>query len=537
LDKIDRRSFIGTAAAGAAGLSLGSRAKASGKRPNIVLILADDMGHSDIGCYGSEIHTPALDRLASGGLRFRQFYNAARCCPTRASLLTGLYPHQAGIGHMTHDRGTPGYRGHLNRNCVTIAEALGNAGYHTIMSGKWHVGSKRGRWPADRGFDESFGLLAGGGNYFHPGKESMPAHNRELFEPGDGFYTTDAFTDHAIRSISEVREKDDKPFFLYLAYNAPHWPLHAYEEDIRKYEGRYMQGWDNLREERYERMKKLSIIEPGWKLSERDRGTPPWKTLTPGRKKTMDRKMAVYAAMIDRMDQNIGKLLRYLESSGETDNTLIMFLSDNGACHELSAFGFDWNPKYSRGIMNTLTAEIGTEESFASYGRGWSNAGNTPFRLHKHWTHEGGISTPLIAYWPGVISAGGFTDERGHVMDLMATCLDAAGAEYPQSFGGNSILPLEGNSLLPVLKGGSREEHEALFWEHEGNRAVIRGRWKLVSDYPGGWELYDLMEDRTETNDLARKHRQKVKELSAMYEEWARRCNVESWSPFRALQY
>ncbi len=537
MDSIDRRGFIGSAAAGTAGLALGSRAQASGKRPNIVLILTDDMGYSDIGCFGSEIDTPGINRLAAGGLQFTHFYNAARCCPTRASLLTGLYPHQAGVGHMTHDRGTPGYRGHLNQNCVTIGEALGNAGYHTIMSGKWHVGSKRGRWPADRGFDEYFGILGGSSHYFNPGKESMPARNHKLVETGEGFYTTDAFTDHAIRSIGECRKQDNDPFFLYLAYNAPHWPLHAYEEDIQKYEGRYMKGWDKLRAERYERMKELGIIDPGWPLTDRDRGTPAWWALTPGRKETMARKMAVYAAMIDRMDQNISKLVRFLESSGEMDNTLILFLFDNGACHELTTFGFDWNPKYSRGLMSTLTARPGTPESFSSYGRGWSNAGNTPFRLHKHWTHEGGIATPLIAYWPGVISPGGSTPETGHVIDLMATCLDVAGAEYPKVYQGREILPLEGKSLLPVLRGGTREGHEAMFWEHEGNRAVIQGKWKLVSDYPGGWELYDLEEDRTETNDLAKKNQHKVKELSRVYDEWAERCNVEPWSPYRALQY
>ncbi|MFO8056555.1 MAG: arylsulfatase [bacterium] len=537
MGSLDRRSFIGSAAAGGAGLALGGRAQATGKRPNIVLILADDMGYSDIGCYGSEINTPAINRLASGGLRFNRFYNAARCCPTRASLLTGLYPHQAGVGHMTHDRGTPGYRGHLKQDCVTLGEAMGRAGYHTIMSGKWHVGSKKGRWPADRGFGEHYGIIAGSSHYFHPGEESMLAHNHKLVRPGEDFYTTDAFTDHAIRSIGECRKKDNNPFFLYLAYNAPHWPLHAYEEDVKKYEGRYKKGWDRLRQERYRRMKEMGIIEPGWNLSERDRATPPWKALTPWKKEEMERKMAVYAAMVDRMDQDINKLLRYLESTGEMDNTLILFLSDNGACHELTAFGFDWNPKYSEGFFKTLTARPGTPESFCSYGRGWSNAGNTPFRLHKHWTHEGGIATPLIAYWPGVISPGGSTDEVGHVIDLMATCLDAAGADYPETFAGNDIQPLEGKSLLPVLQGGSREGHDALFWEHEGNKAVIQGRWKLVSDYPGGFELYDLVEDRTETRNLAKDKKQKVKELSRMYEEWARRSHVEPWKPYQALQY
>jgi len=530
-----RREFMKAAGTGAAGLALSGASaaqSASGRRPNIVLIMADDMGFSDIGCFGSEIQTPNIDRLSRQGLNFTQFYNCARCCPTRASLLTGLYPHQAGVGHMTHDHNKPGYRGHINHSSVTIAEALGPAGYHTLMAGKWHVGAKPGMWPADRGFDRHFGILAGSCNFFRPNPRGKLVLDREKAETGEGFYTTDAFTDYALEFMRDCRGRDDKPFFLYLSHNAPHWPLHAWPEDIAKYEGRYLSGWDELREERHERMKKLGVVDPAWRLSPRDRGTPPWKAVPGPLKQRMALKMAVYAAMVDSMDQNIGRVIAQLEEMGELDNTLIMFLSDNGACHEYWAYGFDFLP----GESPLRPGPIGSADSFTSYGRGWSNAGNTPFRLHKHWAHEGGIATPLIAHWPAVIKEGGkLTHEPGHVIDLMTTCLDMAGAEYPQEHAGRRITPLEGKSLSPVFETGSREPHQAIYWEHEGNRAVRQGDWKIVSDYPGGWQLYNLAEDRTELNNLARKNPAKLKELAALYKGWADRVGVLPWNPAWAV--
>jgi arylsulfatase len=330
---MDRRDFLKTMGAGGALLSMpgAGRAGSSGpaERPNIVLIMADDMGYSDLGCYGSEIETPNLDGLAEDGLKFTQFYNAARCCPTRASLLTGLYPHQAGVGHMVDDRGAPGYRGHLNRQCVTIAEALKRGGYHTLMAGKWHVGHGEGMWPVDRGFDEHFGILQGATNYFNPAPRSLLARNRELVEAGQDFYTTDDFTDYAIQFMEDYHGRNGAPFFLYVAYNAPHWPLHARPEDIEKYEGRYMKGWDALREERQQRQLSMGLVDPEWPLSRRDKKAPAWNKVSADKKREMAHKMAVYAAMVDCMDRNIGRVVESVRKTGRMDNTLIMFLSDN----------------------------------------------------------------------------------------------------------------------------------------------------------------------------------------------------------------
>jgi len=538
---MDRRKFVKTVGAASASMAIPFSIRAgnnlketlAGKRPNIILMMVDDMGFADIGCYGSEIATPNLNRLSENGIKFTEFYNCARCCPSRASLMTGLYPHQTGIGHMTNpefDYGKPGYRGRMNQNCVTIAEALKPAGYHTFMTGKWHLGKKPGQYPINRGFEEYYGLNEGAGNYFRPG-ELM--RNDQYIDPNDlpeNYYTTDAFTDTAIEMIRD-HQPDGKPFFLYLAFNAPHWPLHAKPDDIAKYENRYTQGWDALREERYEREKALGIINPKWRLSDRDSEAPAWEELSAGLKEKMARKMAVYAGMIDCVDQNIGKLMRSLEKMGIQDNTLILFLSDNGACWETGAFGFDFNPKYSMKKYKEIS-EIGTDKSFVSYGRSWSNAGNTPFRLHKHWVHEGGIATPLIAYWPKEIKEKGkMTGELGHIMDIMPTCLELAGAEYPKEFGGNQITALEGKSLLPVLEGKGREGHAIIGWEHEGNRGLRRKNWKLVSEYPHEWELYDLDEDRTEMSNLADRYPDQARELMDQYEAWAKRCWVEPWNP------
>ena len=495
------------------------------KKPNIILIMADDMGFSDIGCYGGEIHTPNLNKLAAGGLRFSQFYNAARCCPTRASLLTGLYPHQAGVGHMVDDKGHPAYQGYLNERCITIAEALKPAGYRTLMVGKWHVGEKRPHWPVDRGFDKYFGLISGGANYFDITKDkaatvmrTMAIDDKPYTPPKEGFYLTDAFSDNAVKFIDKYG-RDKEPFFLYLAYTAPHWPLHALPDDIAKYKGKYLKGWDKLRDERYERMIKMGLINSKWKMSPRDTETWPWEEEK--NKDLMDLKMAVYAAQIERMDYGIGRLINKLREIGAEERTLIMFLSDNGGCAEGGPVGFD-NRK------NGLPP--GGVDSFMSYGLSWANASNTPFRRYKHWVHEGGIATPLIAYWPAVIKKGGsITNQSGHIIDVMATCLDVAGIEYPTTYNRHEIIALEGESLLEIFSGGTRQGHQALYWEHEGNRAVRQNKWKLVAAHGQPWELYDLEEDRTELNNLADKYPQKVEELKVMYEDWAKRCGVLPW--------
>jgi arylsulfatase A-like enzyme len=490
------------------------------QRPNIVLIMADDMGFSDLGCYGSEIQTPNLDKLAAGGMRFTQFYNNARCCPTRAALLTGLYPHQAGIGHMVGDYGVPGYRGFLNDRCRTIAEVLRPAGYTTLMAGKWHVGEDRSHWPHDRGFDRYFGLISGGSNYWRLDPGRKMAMDDVAYTPSEPFYMTDLFTNHAIQFL-DSQGQGDKPFFLYVAYTSPHWPLHAHPQDIAKYKGKYMIGWDELRRQRHKRMIDMGLVDARWPLTPRDATANSWDEVK--NKADCDLRMAVYAAQIDRMDQNIGRILARLRELKIDQNTLVLFLADNGGCAEVIDRG-------------TKGVPPGPADSFLSYGLPWANASNTPFRRYKHWVHEGGISTPLIAYWPGVIKPNQMTHQPGHIIDLMATFVDVAGARYPETCDGHPITPLEGKSLLPIFQGETRKGHDAIFWEHEGNRAVRQGKWKLVSMHPergrndpGRWELYDLEADRTELHNLADKNPDKVKELATLYDAWAKRANVEPW--------
>ncbi|MBI4602607.1 MAG: sulfatase-like hydrolase/transferase [Planctomycetes bacterium] len=491
------------------------------RRPDIVVILAADMGFSDIGCHGSEIPTPNIDLLAARGLRFTQFYNTARCCPTRASLLTGLYPHQAGVGHMVEDRGKPAYQGYLNDRCVTIAEVLGPAGYRTGMSGKWHVGERRPHWPTDRGFERYFGLVSGGTNYFKLDEGRVMARGGDLWSPPEqGFYITDAITGAAVSFLEEACARPE-PFFLYVAYTAPHWPLHAPEEDIAKHRGKYRIGWDELRRRRHARQVELGIVDPRWPISPRDPEAPAWETLDEAARDAWDLKMAVYAAQVARMDAGVGRIVARLRDSGRLDGALVLFLSDNGGCAEV----------VDRGVKG---APAGTRESFLSYRLPWANASNTPFRSFKHWVHEGGIATPLIAHWPaGIKGPGSLTGEPGHVIDILPTCLEAAGAAYPRSFGGREVLPVEGKSLLPVLREGRRDGHEAIFWEHEGNRAVRRGKWKLVARHNRPWELYDLEADRTELHDLAGERAELARELSGLRDRWAARAGVLPWRDVR----
>ncbi len=500
-------------------------------KPNIVVMMADDMGYSDIGCYGGEIRTPNLDGLASNGLRFTQFYNAARCCPTRASLLTGLYAHQAGIGHMTSeneevrfDLGYPGYRGFLNRSCVTIAEALRPAGYRTLMAGKWHVGTFEGMWPVDRGFDEYYGIVRGASNFFRPAPDKLLVRNRERIVPGEDYYTTDAFTEHAIEFVRDAERVDDRPFFLYLAYTAPHWPLHAWPEDTQRYRGKYLIGWDSVRKARLERMVSMGIIAKSWKMSIRD--AVPWEALSRDMRDEMDLRMAIYAAQIDRMDQNIGRLVDTLEDLGELDDTLLFFLSDNGGCAEGGMLG--------RGPRAILLTKNGYSQS---YGQAWANASNTPFRKYKHWVHEGGIASPLIVHWPaGIPAKGQLRGEPTHLIDIMATALDVAGAEYPKRFAGHDVTALEGVSMVPVFED-QPTRREALYWEHEGNRAVRAGKWKLVAEHEGPWELYDMDADRTETKDLMRQYPETARRMIEMYTAWAQARNVLPGRPARRPGY
>ncbi len=514
------------------------------------------MGYSDIGSYGSEIRTPNLDGMADRGLRFSQMYNYARCCPSRATLLTGISPHRAGIGHMVGDLGVPGYRGFLSDECVTVAETLKQAGYRTLMSGKWHVGGEYDMqrpesWnpgdschptPRQRGFDEFFGTLIGAGSFFNP----LTLYRNETPETPDSpdFYYTDAIADNAVSMIDKAVD-GDSPFFLYTAFTAPHWPLHALEEDIARYEGRYRSGWDTLRTNRHEELRDSGILDRKWDITPRDAGAPPWESVE--NTDWEDLRMAAYAAQIDRMDQGIGRILAALDRHGIADNTLVMFLSDNGGCAEFLAEDSN-KPEPSQFNTPTLDGSKmrfgnvpglrpGPGNTFMSYDLPWSNASNAPFRLYKHWVHEGGISTPFIVRWPEKIKAAAIVHEPAQLMDITATCLDAAGATYPKERNGVEIAPLEGESLMPILEGhGEGREGRRqmpIFWEHEGNRAVRQGEWKLVSKFPGEWELYNMTEDRTELANLADGEKERVAAMSRHYAEWAERARVVQW-PVRA---
>ena len=574
--RINRRRFIKAAGLGAAVLAMGGSLKAKGfgdgraeqihpqasleaatlvssKKPNIILIMADDMGYSDIGCYGGEIRTPNLNGLATGGVRFTQFYNTARCCPTRASLMTGLYQHQAGVGHMMNDRGFESYRGDLNNRCVTIAEVLKLAGYSTYMSGKWHVTKHRGpegpkhNWPRQRGFDRFFGTIHGAGSFYDPC--SLTRDNTQI-PPSDDFYYTDAISDNAVEFIRG--HKADNPFFMYVAYTAPHWPMHALPEDIARYKGRYDGGWDALRAERHKRMIEMGIVDKKWELTPRDAAVPPWEQAED--KQWFQRRMEVYAAMVDCLDQGVGRIVAELKESRNFENTLIFFLADNGGCAEeygsrgavkpdpskdiplkpmdKNALQPDMQPRITRdgrAVRTGYGVMPGPADTYIAYGKPWANASNTPFHLYKHWVHEGGISTPLIAHWPARIKARGeLRHQPGHLIDIMATCVDVADAEYPSEYKGNKITPMEGKSLVPAFDN-KPIQHEAIYWEHEGNRAVRQGKWKLVFKHPGQWELYDIKADRTELTNLAQKYPQKVEQLKALYESWAARCGVQPW--------
>jgi arylsulfatase A-like enzyme len=537
----------------------GFSAESAAARPNFVVILSDDMGYSDLGCYGGEIHTPNLDKIASQGIRFTQFYNTARCCPTRASLLTGLYPHQAGVGQMMDDRGLPGYQGNLNSQCRTIAEMLKPAGYSSYAVGKWHVTRHAGQegpkdnWPLQRGFNRFYGTIHGAGSFFDP--SSLVRDNNmispfadEEYKP-DTYYYTDAISDQAVRFIEEHKKGQvDKPFFLYVAYTAAHWPMHALPEDIQKYRGAYNEGYDTIRKKRLQKGSELGVIDAKQGLAPASKD---WS-------KVQDREweiacMEVYAAMVDRMDQGIGKIRNQLDRNGFLENTVILYMQDNGGCAEaMGRTGNAKHPNIPRPTFPTLPAMKPTDfasagsvpdqtrdglpvrmgnnampgpaDTYVAYGEGWANVSNTPFREYKHWVHEGGISTPLIACWPqGISKPGAIATDPGHLIDVAATLVDLAGATSL-----TDATPLEGVSLRPIFEGKSIQR-EAIYWEHEGNRAVRAGKWKLVAKHGMAWELYDLESDRIESKDLAAQQPAKVAELKALYEAYAKRANVEPW--------
>lgn len=536
--------------------------------PNIVIIMSDDMGFSDIGCYGGEISTPNLDKLAANGLRFTQFYNTARCCPTRAALLSGVYQHQAGIGLMTGDQKLPGYRGEFGRNVMSIAEVMRTGGYNAYMCGKWHVTrftqpqGPKDNWPMQRGFQKFYGTITGAGSFYDPAtlcRENtfITPVNDKKYQPNT-YYYTDAISDQAVAFLREhEKESPDKPVFLYVAYTTAHWPMHALPQDIAKYKGNYDGGFAPTRAKRFVRLKQMGLIDPSIKLTP---ASDDWEKVPD--KAWEARNMEVYAAMIDNMDQGIGRIVAEINRQGELNNTLIMYLQDNGGCAEgygrykprnpyptnLKPMAPDdlqtkiWPPMQTRDgrPLRTGPGEMaGPEDTFIGYGRGWANVSNTPFREFKHFAHEGGISTPLIAHWPKGISrslAGKLDHQPGHVIDLMASCVDVAGIDYPKQYGGQSILPLEGVSLKPAFAGHPLGRKDAIYFEHHLNSAIRDGDWKLVRyGQPGResklhpWELFNMKTDRSERHNLAEQHVDKVKALSAKWELWAKRANVKPW--------
>ncbi len=497
---------------------------ASATPPNIVIILADDMGFSDIGCYGGEIPTPNIDALANNGLRFTQFYNSARCSTTRAALLTGLFQHQTGMGILGEDPqqrapddAAPGYVRHLNANCVTIAEVLKGIGYRTSMSGKWHLGyHDQETWPLQRGFDRYYGILSGASSYLRPRHPRGLTINNEPLPPPDEpeYYTTDAFANHAIQFIDELQ--DDTPFFAYLAFNAPHWPLHARAEDIQQFVGKYADGWDKMRESRWAKQREMGLFDSTWELSPRDDGARAWDALTPDQKRELDYRMAVYAAQVFRMDYQIGRLVESLRKKNKFDNTIVFFLSDNGACAE------PYND-----LGGGKFEEINAPDNWGavSYGTGWANASNTPFRRYKARLFEGGIATPLVVHWPAGLKTapGSLTPARGYVSDIMPTILDVTGATYPQEFKSQPVTPLYGRSFAPVLNGESIPQPEWMFWEHYNDRAARHGDWKIIGRIGSNkWELYNLANDRVEQHDLADEQPERVKELATQWQMWAK---------------
>lgn len=531
-----------------AALPVVASAQAEDRRPNIMVIMVDDMGYSDLGCFGGEIHTPNLDGLANNGMRFTQFFNAGRSCPSRAALMTGLYAQQAGIMAMGQS---------LNTECVTIPEVLKTAGYHTAMTGKWHLSLTQGignnadqmawlshqntfnnrpfapieTYPCNRGFDEHWGTIWGVVNHFDP---FSLVHNEEPIYtdaiPSD-FYSTDFITDKTIDLLDDLSAKEE-PFFMYVAYNAPHWPLHAKPEDIKKYDGMYDEGWDVMREKRYARMVELGLISPEQTPVSRNESGRLWENETD--KEFQAANMEVHAAMIDCVDQGVGRIIQKLKETGEYDNTIIIFSSDNGASSENYGIGeFDRHDRTRDGQMVTHDSRTpGDQLSYNYLGTGWAGAINTPFRYWKAESFHGGIAAPTIVHWPAGMKSGkgSIVNEPCHFIDIMPTCIALAGAEYPSTYNGHSIKPLaaEGRSLLPLISGeGEWNGERTLFWEHENGRAVRVGNWKMTSLRNGGWQLFDLSTDYSETNNVAAEHPDKVREMKTLWNNWAKSVGLK----------
>jgi len=537
------------------------------QKPNIILIMSDDMGYTDLGCYGGEIKTPNLDQLAADGLRYTEFYNTGRCCPTRASLLTGLYPHQAGIGHMMTATDAPGYQGDLNENCLTIAQALKPAGYSTYMVGKWHVTKvltaetedQKYNWPLQRGFDRYYGIINGASSLWDP--NSLTRDNTRItikndpeYKPAEKYHFTDAISDHAVRYIKESEK--GKPFFMYVAYTSAHWPLHAREKDIAEYKGVYDNGYAPHREARLKRAKKLGVVQPDAELSEMEGD---WDKIED--KAWEARCMEVYAAMVTQMDRGIGEIIQALKETGKLDNTLVLYFQDNGGCPEKCGRS-EKGPRVERAakpqfppipddVVHYTTSRPrqtrdgwiirrghvmpGPDDTYIGYGRNWSNVSNTPFREHKAHIYEGGISTPLIAHWPNGINGKNAIrkNQSLHLIDLMPTCLELAGATYPAEFKGKPITPMSGKSFVATFKKDAEIKRDALYFEHSKRNAMRSGDWKIVGEKilhkklgPSGWELYNIANDRSEMHNLAAEYPERVQQMHAKYMVWAEEAKV-----------
>ncbi len=493
--------------------------RAAAPKPNVVLIMVDDMGFSDLGCYGGEIDTPHVDRLAQGGLRFAQFYNTGRCWPTRTSLLTGLYPHQAGRAMSFGPKAPRAYTGIIPQKCRMIPELLAGAGYRSYHVGKWHLNSGRGpneTWPLGRGFDRSYFLVTQN-NYFSP--RLLYDETRRITRPDGDYYATEALSRRAVAYLRQhAAEHAGEPFFLYLAYTAPHFPLHALADDVARFRGRYTAGWDAMREARYRRMCEMGLVDGP--LSPRDPDAEPWDSLSAEERDAWDARMATYAAMIHCVDRGVGGVVRQLETMDALDDTLILFLSDNGSSAEYLVRGDGHEPG----------SPPGSRQSYRCLEVGWSNAANAPLRMHKMWMHEGGIATPLVAHWPAAIHARGqITRQVGHAIDVLPTLLELAGAAYPEIYESEPTVGPPGASLVPILRGLKRDPHDFLFWEHIGNKAIRQGDWKLVAEHRGPWELYHLAVDRGETRDLSAEHPEKVEKLARLWSAYADRIGVVDW--------
>jgi arylsulfatase A-like enzyme len=497
-------------------------------KPNVVLVLADDLGYSDLGCYGGEIHTPNLDSLGRAGVRLSHFYNTARCSPSRASLLTGLHPHQTGLGILTNDDRPRGYPGALSPRCRTLAELLRDEGYWTYLCGKWHLASEmrtpNDAWPTRRGFERFFGTLSGCGSYFDPSTLTRGEADAEHEAQRADFYYTDVITDEAVAFIRD----SDQPFFVYVAYTAPHWPLHAPDEDVERYRGAFDAGWDVLRERRMDRLLEEGVLDESASLSARDPTQPPWDEADS--KAWRARRMEVYAAQVDRLDQGVGRIVHALRDKQVFEDTLFLFLSDNGASDEdlpkVTMERFRTRTDILRlhtrdgrkvRIGNDPTIWPGPEDTYASYGRAWANLSNTPFRYYKRWVHEGGIATPFIAHWPnGQLLDSLVLHTPFQLTDVLPTVLEASGEAVPGC---------EGRSMLPAWRGRSVSD-ATLYWEHTGNAALRRGPWKLVRQFPNAWELYEMSTDRSEITDVADAHPDVVQELADEWQRWAERVGV-----------